>query len=56
MAARFFGALVDMFGRHRMTGNRQIDIWAETEFKHNAQWAKNFYYRTGRFPSGKDVC
>ena len=56
MATRFFGALIDVFGRYQSNGGRDIDIWAETEFKKNAQWAKNYYYRTGRFPSGKDVC
>jgi hypothetical protein len=52
MATKFFGALVDILGRRPL--DRDIEIWAKTEFGTDANWAKSYYYRTGRFPSGRD--
>lgn len=53
LLSRLVGWADSVATRRRMDST--IDIWAKTEFGKNAGWAKEYYLRTGRFPSGKDV-
>jgi len=50
---RFFTGLVGWFG-HRVD-DRSINIWAKTEYGKDANWAKDFYYKNGRFPNVTDI-